>query len=120
MHRHAFAKRGYFLGKVIAGVAAQPVGPFPQHFPRSLEQPADVGVPHPLRECHWRQPGAVQNLVRVRIADAAEEPGIGQRPLQRMVLPLEGFPEVWFFGFEHLQPARIVSEQGRLAAHQVQ
>ena len=36
-----------------------------------------------------RQARAVEDLVRVGVADAAEEPGIGERPLERVVLAQE-------------------------------
>ena len=42
-----------------------------------------------LRQLERRQPRRVQDLVRVRVADAAEEVRIGQRALERVVLARE-------------------------------
>src|SRR5206468_6009209 len=63
--------------------------------------------------------GAVQDLVGVGVADAAQQPWIGQRALERVVLVLERGPERRGVGGEHVDPARIVLAQRPLALHEV-
>ena len=77
-----------FSGKASPASRAQPLGPF-------ARAPSRVGVEQPresrasssfARMRDRRQLRAMQDLVRVRVADAAEEMRIGQRALQRVVL----------------------------------
>ena len=56
----------------------------------------------------------VQNLVGVRVADAAEDVRIGERALQRVVLARQALGELRQRRAEHLEPARI--ERGQSAA----
>jgi hypothetical protein len=60
------------------------------------------------RELHRRQPGRVQDLVGVRVADTAEDAGIGQGAFERMVLAPQPFRETRKAGGQYFQPARIV------------
>src|SRR5439155_1341776 len=71
------------------------------------------------RELHGREPRAVQDLVGVGVADPAQDRGIGQEPLERMVLADEGGAEGLDVGLEHLEPARVVLEERRLAMDQM-
>ena len=50
----------------------------------------------------------MQDLVRVRVADAAQDPRVGQRALERVVLARQGGPERREVRVEYLEPARIV------------
>ena len=59
---------------------------------RRVEQPRDLLVGHASRQHHRRQPRAMQNLVRVRVADPAEQPRIGERALERVVLAPRAAP----------------------------
>ena len=61
----------------------------------------------------------MQDLVRVGVADAAEDVRIGQRALERVVLAHERRAEVLQRRAEHLDPARVVLRERLLAAHHV-
>ena len=61
----------------------------------------------------------MQDLVGVGVADAAQQPWIGQRALERVVLVLERGPERRGVGGEHVDPARIVLAQRPFTLHEV-
>src|SRR5918994_5424383 len=54
----------------------------------------------------------MQDLIRVRIADAAEQVGIRQRALQRMVLPRERFSKLGKRCGHHVETAGIALREG--------
>jgi hypothetical protein len=62
----------------------------------------------------------VQDLVRVGVADAAQQARIGQGSLDGVVLPGQGRAEIVQVRAQHLEAARIVVRQPRLAAHHVE
>ena len=62
----------------------------------------------------------MQDLIRIRVADAAEETRIGQRALQRVVLASERHVEDLESDAEHFDPARIVSRERVAAGDDVQ
>ena len=67
-----------------------------------------------------RQPRAVQDFVGVRVADAGEEPRIGQRPLQRVVLARKARGERREVRVLDLQAAGVEARERRLADDEVQ
>ena len=62
----------------------------------------------------------MQDLVRVRVADPAEQAGIGQGALQRSVLQSQPRGELVAGGREHLDSARIVFLERGLAVYEVE
>jgi len=62
----------------------------------------------------------MQDLVRVGVADAAQDAGIGQRALERVILAGQRAVERGRVGVEHLEPARIVLGEARLAADEIE
>jgi len=62
----------------------------------------------------------VEDLVGVRITDAAEETRIGERPLDCMALANERVAKALEIGIENFQTARIVGTEAVLAANDVQ
>ena len=62
----------------------------------------------------------VQNLVRVRVADAAEQCGIRQRPLQRPVLAGQRGAEALQIGSRDLDAPGVHRGQAGLACHHVE
>ena len=90
VHRHALAKRRHLLRKAVA----RP----PRGGARSIRS-STARVASNSRRCvvggelpgqrQRREPRAVQDLVGVGVADAAEEPRVGQRALERVVLARE-------------------------------
>ena len=58
----------------------------------------------------------MEDLVRVGVADAAEDVRIGQRSLQRVALAGEGGSKLFERNVERLDAARIVRADGLLAS----
>ena len=72
-------------------------------------------------ELHGRQPRAVQDLVRVRVADAAEEPRVGERALERVVLARERARRTASsVASSDLEPAAVELRERVRAAHDVE
>src|SRR5690242_21886980 len=59
------------------------------------------------------------DLVRIRVADAAEQMRVGERPLERAAVRLQSRGEFPGTGLEDLEPARIHRGERRLALDQV-
>src|SRR6516165_12381617 len=106
--RHAFVKGGHLLGEAFAGFAPKTLGPFEQRPPRRVEEPLHLLFREASRELHRRKPRGVEDLVGVRITDAAEETRIGERPLDCMALTNERVVKALEIGIENFQTARIV------------
>src|SRR3989449_5936996 len=62
----------------------------------------------------------MQDLVGVRVADAAEDPRVGQRALERVVLPGERVAERRQVRVKYLEAARVVRAQTGFATDQMQ
>src|SRR5439155_21011201 len=71
------------------------------------------------RELQRRELRRVQDLIGVRVADPAEEMGIGQRSLQRVVLTRERVAKPIERGVERLETAGIERRQRRLTSHEL-
>ena len=84
----SFAERGDLLGEAVAGLArAAARSTRSSVVARRVEAAARSPRRSELRrQRHRRQPRAVQDLVGVGVADAAEQVRIGQRALERVVL----------------------------------
>ncbi len=86
MHGHPFAKGGHFLWELLAFVLSQLGNPVLERRSRGLIEALDLLVAELSGAGQWRKPSPVQDLVRIRIPDAAEETGIGQGALQGVAL----------------------------------
>ena len=62
----------------------------------------------------------MQDLVGVRVADAAEDPRVGQRALERVVLPGERVAECRQVRVKDLEAARVVLAQTGFATDEMQ
>ena len=62
----------------------------------------------------------MQDLVAVRVADAAQEPRVGERALEGVALAGERRAEGCEVGVEHLEAAGVEGRHGRRPAHDVQ
>src|SRR5436305_11157402 len=83
---HLVAERGD-LGREIAGrFRSQTIGPFDEHYTRRVEQASNLFFTEAPGVLNRRQPGAMENLVRVGVTDAAEQARICKRSLERMIL----------------------------------
>ncbi len=109
---HPVAKRGDLLGEASPGLAAQSFGPLDERRAGGLEERLDLGVVELPRELHGREASAMKDLVRIRVADAAEQTRVGERALQRVALAHERGAEAGEVGVQDLETAGIVRAQG--------
>ena len=75
-------------------VGAQALQPLLQRRLRRVVEPHDLFRAQLLGELHGRELRAVQDLVGVRVADAAEEPRVGERSLECVTLRLQSLDEL--------------------------
>jgi len=83
---HAVAKRRDLRRKCLAGLGDQSIAPARQHGLCRVEEPLRLGRLETAGQLHRRQPGRVQDLIRVRVANSAEQGRIRERSLQRVIL----------------------------------
>src|SRR5229473_1146392 len=87
---HILAKRSDVFGKATFCLSAQAVYPEPDCVARGSEQPFPLARPELVRERDRRQLRGMQDLVRIGIADAADDAWIGKSPLERAVFGCKG------------------------------
>ena len=86
MHRHAFAEGGDLRRKPVPAFPLKAFDPVLQCRPGGLIERRNLCLGKPTGERQRREAGAVEDLVGVRVPDAAEEPGIGEGTLEGVVL----------------------------------
>src|SRR6185503_1455294 len=101
-----------------ARVGAEAIDPVGKRRAARVEEPRDLLVREMDGELHGRQLRAVEDLVGVGVADAAQDARIGEGALERMTLARERGAERWEVGVEHLEPAAIELAQGVSATQQ--
>ena len=79
---HLGAKGGEFLRKGITSLCQKALAPLNKDFESRLVKPLNLVVIQILRERKRRQARGKQNLVRIRVADAAEHARVAQRTLR--------------------------------------
>ena len=62
----------------------------------------------------------MQDLIRIRVADSAEQMRIGERALERMTLACQQRSKCLQIGFQYFGAARIERTNAFLSAHQMQ
>ena len=120
MHRHLGTERRDLLGKPVAGLATQALGPFDQDRPAGVVEARELAVVELVVHADRGQAGAVQNLVGVRVADAAQEARIGERALERVALAEEDVTKLREVRLQDLEPERRERGEPVGAAHEVQ
>ena len=120
MHRHLRAKRGDFLREPVAGLASESLGPLAEGRLGGGVKSRDLRLGEAAGELDRREPGGVQDLVGVGISDPGEEPRVGERSLQRMVLGRQHPGKRADVGAERLETAAVVLGEGGLSGHDVQ
>src|SRR5216684_5907421 len=86
MDGHAVAEGGYFLRKFFSGFETQTAGPLVQRVTRGLVEAGDFFAGQPPGQFYRGELRLEKNLIGVCVTDTAEQPGIGERALQRVVL----------------------------------
>ena len=120
MNRHAFAKRRDLLREPRARLRRQAPDPQFQRAASRSEEAVPFVVRQPAGQSQWREPGGVENLVRVRVPDSADDAGIRQRPLQSPVFTDQRRAEAGQIGRENIDASRVHGEQAGLARHHVE
>ena len=101
-------------------LCAQQRGPLSQHFARCLEQARDLRRSQRARERQRRELRSMQDFIRIRIADAAEQPRIRQASLQRVALDDQTFCEFIQDASQHIDATWIGSLQPFSALDEMQ
>src|SRR6266545_716797 len=120
VHGHPLAKRGDLFGELETYLGAQPLDPTEQGPLRRAVQPHGLLVVELPRQLKGRELRRVQDFVRVGVADAVEQPRIGEGALQGMRLGAEGGAKRRGVGGEHVEAAGIVCSKPALAPDKVQ
>src|SRR5207253_361155 len=106
-HAHLRPERGDFFWKRITGLVAQALRPFAEHFAHGCVKALDVAGRDPLRMRDRRKPRAMQDLVRICIADAAEQARVGERALERVILTHKALAEFFEGAGIDVDPAHV-------------
>src|SRR3989442_12868698 len=86
VHRHLRTERRHPGRKILTGFGAQANRPLVEDRARSAVQPRDLLGRELLRQGERRQARPVQDLVRIGVADAAEQARVSERALERVIL----------------------------------
>src|SRR5438067_73596 len=86
VHGHLIAERGDLRREIAGRFRSQTIGPFDEHYTRRVEQASNLFFTEAPGVLNRRQPGAMENLVRVGVTNAAERARICKRSLERMIL----------------------------------
>src|SRR5919106_1655270 len=120
VHGHPGTKGGDLLREPLAGLCDPDLRPLAQDLPRAPPQPLDLLVREVRVHLERREPGAMEDLVGERPADARERARIGERPLERVALSQERRAEAGGIGALDLDPARIERGQGVLSPQEME
>src|SRR5882724_462031 len=107
------------LGELAARSLPQAHDPVVERSARRLVEPRVLTVAERPRLPHGREPRAMQDLVRVRVADAREDVRVGQRALERVVLAGDRAAELLRVTGEGIDPARVERLKPRLTPHEM-
>ena len=86
MGGHLLAERRHLFRELALRLGAQPDHPFGQDLARGRVEPRHLVLGQLERHGDGTEAGAMQDLVGVGVADAAEQAGIGEGAFQRVVL----------------------------------
>ncbi len=86
MYSHSISERCDLFRELAGCFRAEAVGPFDERFASSGVEPRYLIVVSILNVIAMGESlRAMQDLIRIGVADAAEEMRIGERPLQRVI-----------------------------------
>src|SRR5688500_458025 len=108
MNSHPFTEGGDFFRKLLARLLLKQGDPARKRLVRCLVEPPQFFVGQRRRLLERREARRVENLVGVRVADAAEQMRIGQGAFERVVVLAKRGGKGEETGFKDVDPARIV------------
>jgi len=111
VHRHVRPKRGDFFRPTVADVHPMSRKPIAERLEGRLKKPIRFCVRQLTRESERRHPGSMENLIRIGVANAAEQPRICQGSFQGVILTAKCPAKLSCIGVENLEAARIQPSQ---------
>src|SRR5258708_34726877 len=117
---HVLAKRSDVFGKATFCLSAQAVYPEPNCVARGSEQPFPLARAQLVRERDRRQLRGMQDLVRIGVADAADDAWIGKGHLERTILCSKGGAKRAEIARENIDSSGVNGTQTFLARKDVQ
>src|SRR5690606_32111850 len=120
VYLHPRVERGDLLWKAVARFGGEQLGPFPEQALRRLVEGCDLLVAELRRSLHRGELRLQEDLVRVCVADPAQDAWIGQRALERVVLRTQRRGELVEGGVQRLDSATIELRQRFLPLLQVE
>ena len=109
---HSLVECGHLFRKPFTSVCLKPCRPLRERVNRGRMQQTDLVSRQLTSQLEGRQPRTMKNFIRIRVPDAAEQMGIRQRSLQRVIFSLERFNKGVEACGHHLEAARIDRRQG--------
>src|SRR5688572_16225403 len=116
---HSLAKGRDLLRKLLSLLASQPRNPILQRPSSGMIQTTHLFVGELPGARQRREPGPVQDFIRIRIADSAEETRVGQRTLEGMAFRAQPLGEAVFVRFQYLEPASLELDQALFSCYQI-
>src|SRR5205085_859590 len=86
VHGHLIAERGDLRREIAGRLRSQTIGAFDEHSARRVEKASNLFFVETSGVLDRRQPGAMKNLIRVGVTDAAEQARVGKRSLEGVIL----------------------------------
>ena len=117
---HVIVKCGHLLGKLPGCIGTQPLNPLGERGPRRLVQADPLRIGQSPGQFERGQPGGMENLVRIRVADAADQVRIGERAFDGVALACQRGAKLVEAGLERLESARVERGQRLSAANDLQ
>src|SRR6266542_2328144 len=107
VHGHARPEGRHALGELAGRRLSQPHGPVVERRPRRVVEARMLAVAQRPRLPDRRELCLMQDLVRVRVADAGEDVRVRERALERVALARDGRAELFRRARERLDTAGI-------------
>src|ERR1700721_3744438 len=120
MNRHVLAERRHLLRKTSLRLRTKSLDPERKRLARRLVKPFPLLRLELVRKRNRREPGRMQNLIGISIADPAQHARIGERPLERAILRSKRGAEGFKIARKHIDPSRIDRIQPVFSAKDMQ
>src|SRR5690606_4548415 len=120
VNRHPRVERRDLRREIRTCLFDEEVGPPAERRAGDLVQPLDLGVVEQGREAGRGELRLVEDLVRVRVPDAAQDPRVREGPLQSAVLTTERRREFGQRRLQRVDPAPIELRERVTTAHDVE
>src|SRR5256885_8923736 len=120
VHGHFVAEGGDLRREIASRLRSQTIGPFDKYSARRVEKTSNLFFVETPGVLDRRQPGAMKDLIRVGVPDAAEQARIGKRSLESVILLNQALGELGSSSVQNFEAAPLELFQRFRAAHQPQ